>query len=182
MVEKERERAAAERDVTEIAVFKKLKEVGYSGNDANRVIDLARQKAAGKNVTASQDNPFMRNIRISDVTAVSQVLGVKPEDRARRLAVLDVKGPETKLATGKAEAAQQSEKPIKVRIDGDNTYMVTVKPGGDPAKLSDVVSATVRNNVSGLDVNATDAYRTALQNADATAIHVSKPIIPRRVQ
>jgi hypothetical protein len=197
--------AATQRDKAEMAVFRTLTDVPHLGknedkraepstkyrpNDANRVIELAKEsnarKAAGKpDLIIDSSNPYYKNIRVQDVNAAAAALAaIKANPDSMPLVIADLtlklKGRETELPASKAEAPTK-EGSIKVRIEGGNTYMVAVKPHGDPTNPKDVVSVTVRSITSGNDVDAKAAYIKELEDGK-TAVRVNKPLVPKRVQ
>ncbi len=177
------------QNAVENAVMAQLISARYSADEAKRLLGFAKKQGSGSNITIAADSdlklPFNQNIRKSDVIAVAKALADihnNPKSQDMILTKLGVRGPQTSPEPVKAEVPGGAVQLYSVKIDGDRTYAISVRPGGDPKKIADVTMATVVDPVSGNKIDVTAAYLKAFDSADSEAIHIFKPIVPRKLQ
>ncbi len=173
------QKTATDMQTAEMDIFKRLRQAGYSPNDANGLIRLASIQASGKNaeVTVSSNNPFTRNIQLADLNKVAKALtDVKKNPGAEEQIVgkLDIKGPE-KMGSGSSGSTQLTGVLCTVQV-GSHTYTAqltkSLEGTGIKQQLSDliktggVLQVTEFNTVTGQDVAVTNStFREAYNRA-----------------
>lgn len=182
MAEAQKTKTATEMQSAEMDIFKLLTKSGYTPNQANGLIDLARVQASGKtkSVTISSDNPFTRNIQLADLNKVASALANIRSDPSRKDMVvrqLDIKGPE-KLGSVQSGSVQLTGFLCAVKIGGDSYTVHLAAPlegTGIKQQLSQVLETpgavlqvTKRNIVTGNDdkvANFQGVFNNALSDA-----------------
>ena len=194
MAEAEKMRTATEMQMAEMDIFKLLTKAGYTANQANGLMDLARIQASGKDkhVTVSSDNPFTRNIQLADLNKVAGALATIKSDPSRKDTVvrqLDIKGPE-KLGSTQSGSTQLTGYLCTVEF-GVHSYTAKLAEPlvgtGLKQQLSNllnipgaVLQVTERNSVTGHDEPVTKAqfqenYVKALsQDPDRVSLRTMK--------
>jgi hypothetical protein len=183
MAQAQETKTATEMQTAEMEMFKRLLDAGYSRNQANGLINLAKTQLAGGNVTVSSENPFTRNLALGDINSVAKALSAvkkNPDARTEIVTKLDIKGPqkETSVQTG---SKQLTGFLCSVKI-GDHNYTAQLTAPLAPKdvkqqlsellKTGGVLQVTEFNTVTGQDVAVTnskfqEAYNRALSEDPA---------------
>jgi hypothetical protein len=93
-----KEKNATVESATDAAILEishKLRQMGYSHAEANKVIDLAMNLKPKHTLTLDSNNPFTRNIRVEDVNAVAAYLAQVKNDPSSKILntiPLEIKG------------------------------------------------------------------------------------------